>query len=84
MCSSDLLDWVLTNRTLVQPAIRVVNMSLGRAGSVNDNPLLRDTVADLDAGVLSFGSGIDYCLVLIIITGLRQARYKIDGCDQYD
>jgi subtilisin len=46
------LDWVLSNHASVAPAIRVVNMSLGRPGSVDDNPLLRDLVAALDgAGV---------------------------------
>ena len=46
------LDWVLTNRDAVVPGIKVINMSLGRAGSVNDNPALRDLVQALDtAGV---------------------------------
>jgi subtilisin len=47
------LDWVLTNHALVTPAIRVINMSLGRPGSVDDNPAMRDLFAALDtAGVL--------------------------------
>ena len=46
------LDWVLTNHALVTPAIRVINMSLGRPGTVDDNPAMRDLVAALDtAGV---------------------------------
>jgi subtilisin family serine protease len=46
------LDWVLTNHALVQPNIRVVNMSLGRAGTVGDNPAMHDLVVSLtNAGV---------------------------------
>jgi subtilisin len=42
------LDWVFKN-----PAIRVVNMSLGRLGSLNDNPALRTAVQKLyNAGVV--------------------------------
>lgn len=43
------LDWVATNAKLVAPAIRVVNMSLGRPGTLGDNPLLRWMVEDLHA-----------------------------------
>jgi subtilisin family serine protease len=47
------LDWVLSTHASVSPAIRVINMSLGRPGTVDDNPALRDLVAALDAaGVL--------------------------------
>lgn len=47
------LDWVLTNHEAVIPAIHVINMSLGREGSRDDNPAMRDLVAALDAaGVL--------------------------------
>jgi subtilisin len=46
------LDWVLTNHASVQPPIRVVNMSLGRPGAIDDNPALRQMIADLhDAGI---------------------------------
>lgn len=46
------LDWVLSNHALVTPAIRVINMSLGRPGMVDDNPAMRDLVAALEgAGV---------------------------------
>ncbi len=38
------LDWVLSHANSVVPAIRVVNMSLGRPGSLNDNPALRTLV----------------------------------------
>ena len=47
------LDWVLANHAAVAPAIRVVNMSLGRPGTVDDNPSLRDLVARLDAAGVS-------------------------------
>ena len=43
------LDWVLVNHALVQPNIRVINMSLGRAGSVDDNPSLHDLIKSLTA-----------------------------------
>ncbi len=41
------LDWVDANAGLVNPPIRVVNMSLGRPGSLDDNPPLRDAVKKL-------------------------------------
>ncbi len=41
------LDWVLANAAANQ--IKVVNMSLGRPGSVDDNPSLRDLVAAISA-----------------------------------
>jgi len=51
------LDWVLANQDLVSPAIRVINMSLGRPGTVDDNPAMRDLFAALDAaGVLVVAS----------------------------
>jgi subtilisin len=47
------LEWVLNNHASVVPAIKVVNMSLGRAGSVDDNPALHDLVVALeDAGIM--------------------------------
>ena len=47
------LDWVLANHARVSPAIHVINMSLGREGSADDNPAMRDLVATLDTeGVL--------------------------------
>jgi subtilisin len=46
------LDWVLDNHASVTPGIRVVNMSLGRTGSVDDNPALHDLIKALKvAGV---------------------------------
>ena len=59
------LDWIALNASLVSPEIRVVNMSLGRQGSLNDNPALRAAVQNLyDSGitvVVSAGndSGLD-------------------------
>jgi subtilisin len=46
------LDWVLDNYGSVEPGIRVVNMSLGRPGSVDDNPDLHALIALLEgAGI---------------------------------
>jgi len=46
------LDWVYANRNLVSPNIRVINMSLGRTGTLDDNPPLRASVRALqDAGI---------------------------------
>jgi len=41
------LDWVATNGANLVPPIRVVNMSLGRAGQLDDNPALRAIVQTL-------------------------------------
>lgn len=43
------LEWVIANAASVSPPIRVVNMSLGRAGTVSDNPVLHSTVQNLVA-----------------------------------
>lgn len=43
------LNWVAANAALVTPPIRVVNMSLGRPGTLNDNPLQRAAVQNLIA-----------------------------------
>jgi subtilisin len=40
----DGLDWIADNAAFVLPAIRVVNMSLGRPGTLGDNPALRESV----------------------------------------
>ncbi len=46
------LEWVADNAASLSPPIRVVNMSLGRSGSINDNPPLRDLIANLhDSGI---------------------------------
>jgi minor extracellular protease Epr len=51
------LDWVLDtlapDGTPVDPPIRVVNMSLGRPGSLDDNPALRALVQQLHAAQVS-------------------------------
>lgn len=41
------LDWIAQNAHLVTPKIRVVNMSLGRSGSLNDNPAYRESIRSL-------------------------------------
>lgn len=41
------LNWVAANHTAVVPNIYVVNMSLGRAGTLNDNSILRNAVQTL-------------------------------------
>jgi subtilisin len=43
------LNWVAANAALVTPPIRVVNMSLGREGSLNDNPTQRAAIQNLVA-----------------------------------
>ena len=50
------LDWVAANAGSVTPPIYVVNMSLGRSGTLDDNPLLRESIRvlaeDLDISVV--------------------------------
>ena len=41
------LDWVFDNHLLVSPNITVVNLSLGRPGSLDDNPALREVIQSL-------------------------------------
>jgi subtilisin len=41
------LDWVARNAATVTPTIKVVNMSLGRPGTLADNPVLRQAVQKL-------------------------------------
>jgi subtilisin family serine protease len=43
------LDWVVDHAALVSPKIRVVNMSLGRPGTLGDNPALRASVQAVTA-----------------------------------
>jgi len=46
------LDWIADNASLVTPKISVVNMSLGRRGTLDDNPALRAMVkAVYDLGI---------------------------------
>lgn len=40
------LDWIAVNAASLSPAIRVINLSLGRPGALDDNPVLR-TVTQL-------------------------------------
>ncbi|MCE5229798.1 S8 family serine peptidase [bacterium] len=47
------LDWISQNASSVTPAIRVANMSLGRPGSLNDDPSLRAAIQSLyNAGIV--------------------------------
>lgn len=46
------LDWIALNAGSVSPPIRVVNMSLGRSGTLDDNPSLHVSVQAL------YGAGI--------------------------
>lgn len=46
------LDWIAQNHATVNPAISVVNMSLGRPGTIDDNPALRQAAQNLyNAGI---------------------------------
>src|SRR3989337_2833592 len=38
------LDWIYQSANSVTPPIRIVNMSLGRTGTLDDNPLLRQAI----------------------------------------
>jgi len=41
------LEWIANNAGTLTPPIRVVNMSLGRAGKLEDNSLLRNAIRNL-------------------------------------
>lgn len=41
------LDWIVANANSVTPAIRVVNMSLGREGNLDDSPSYRQAIRKL-------------------------------------
>ena len=47
------LEWVLNNHASFVPAIKVVNMSLGRPGSVDDNPAMHDLMTALEGAGLT-------------------------------
>jgi subtilisin len=47
------LDWVLSHHNSVEPNIKVVNMSLGRPGSVDDNPDLHTLITNLELAGLT-------------------------------
>lgn len=36
------LDWIANNAEIVSPHIKIANLSLGRDGTLNDNPLMRE------------------------------------------
>jgi subtilisin family serine protease len=51
------LDWIFENRRDVSPAIRVVNISFGRSGTLDDDVLLRDAIHQLyHAGIVVVGA----------------------------
>lgn len=52
------LDWIAANATIVSPPIRVVNMSLGRTGTLDDNSVLRSAVQALTKPANLGGPGI--------------------------
>ena len=58
------LQWVLDNANLVNPPIKVMNMSLGREGTVNDDPPFEALVTQLrDAGIaIAVAAGNDASL----------------------
>lgn len=72
------LDWVLANHALVSPRIKVVNMSLGRPGAINDNPALRTLVSNVDAAgitvVVAAGNDPD-----VEVSQQIPAAYAADG-----
>ena len=41
------LDWIATNAATLNPPINVVNMSLGREGTVDDNPAMHTAIQNL-------------------------------------
>lgn len=41
------LEWIATQAAVVSPSIRVANLSLGRPGTLGDNPALRQAVQSL-------------------------------------
>jgi subtilisin len=46
------LEWVLNHHASFVPAIKVVNMSLGRPGAVDDNPAMHDLMMALEGAGL--------------------------------
>jgi len=47
------LDWIGVNAASLSPSIKIVNVSLGRPGTLNDNPVLRNVIKILseDLGI---------------------------------
>jgi len=62
------LEWVLNNHASVVPAIKVVNMSLGRPGSVDDNPDMHDLMVALE------GAGIT-----VVVAAGNDAATEVSG-----
>ena len=62
------LEWVLNNHASVVPAIKVVNMSLGRPGSVGDNPAMHQLVVALE------GAGIT-----VVVAAGNDATAEVSG-----
>ena len=62
------LEWVLNNHASLVPAIKVVNMSLGRPGSVNDNPDMHDLIVALE------GAGIT-----VVVAAGNDAAAEVSG-----
>jgi len=62
------LEWVLNNHASVVPAIKVVNMSLGRPGAVDDNPAMHDLVVALE------GAGIT-----VVVAAGNDAAAEVSG-----
>lgn len=61
------LDWLVQNANLVTPSIKVVNMSIGRSGTVDDNPALHQLVQTLE------GMGIT-----IVVSAGNDANVEVD------
>jgi len=62
------LDWLVQNANLVTPSIKVVNMSIGRTGMVDDNPALHQLVQTLE------GMGIT-----IVVSAGNDANVEVDS-----
>jgi subtilisin len=62
------LEWVLNNHASFVPAIKVVNMSLGRPGSVDDNPDMHDLIVELQ------GVGIT-----VVVAAGNDAAVEVSG-----
>lgn len=57
------LDWVMSHYNITSPPIRVVNMSLGRPGTLSDSPALRRAIQNIHGAgitvVVSAGNNCD-------------------------
>ncbi len=62
------LDWIANNASTVTPAIRVVNMSLGRAGTLNDSLPYRAAIKKL----------VDMGLTVVVSAG-NDATKEVSG-----